>query len=228
MSDNSTSDDSTDTEYVRQPAVYVLARELNAANETYQGDEDMSPRFLLLPSGGAANRITLSGVLQNVVDKGTDSSYYQAEIVGPTGTFWVYAGQYQPECRNHIAELQDETPVRVSVTGKPSTFGDDGDMNISITPEAIGTIPPVEQFRWAHDAAVATISRVHRARSDNESVDSPVGADAVPDDALIDDPEQRLLASKAAVTALEAVDKQVDADAAGAADEAADAEQSEA
>ena len=52
---------------------------------------------MLLPTGAKANRIFVVGTLTETEDVGSDDEYWQGRIVDPTGRFFTYAGQYQPE-----------------------------------------------------------------------------------------------------------------------------------
>ena len=54
----------------------------------------------------------------------------------PTGSFFIYAGQYQPEAAQVLAEC--ETPAFVAIVGKPSTYTTaDGSVLTSVRPESI-------------------------------------------------------------------------------------------
>jgi hypothetical protein len=56
-------------------------------------------------------------IVTEYVSRDWNDPYMIAEIVGPTGTFYVYAGQYQVDAKAFIQDA--DTPAYVAVTGKP-------------------------------------------------------------------------------------------------------------
>jgi RPA family protein len=138
----------------------MFAREFNDGSETFkESDEERAPVYLLLPTGERANRIFFVGTLTETEDVGSDSEYWQGRVVDPTGTFYVYAGQYQPEAASALREL--EPPEYVAVAGKPRTFEtDDGETNVAVRPESITVVDDAARDRWVVEAAERTIERI--------------------------------------------------------------------
>ncbi|WP_096390107.1 RPA family protein [Halopenitus persicus] len=150
----------------REVARRVFATEFNDAGYTFKESEDeRAPVYSLLPTGESANRVFFVGTLTEKDDVGEDNEYWRGRIVDPTGTFFVYAGQYQPEAANTLREL--EPPAYVAVVGKPRTYEtDDGSINVSVRPESITRVDDVVRDRWVAEAAERTLERV--ARFDDE------------------------------------------------------------
>ncbi|MFB6353898.1 MAG: RPA family protein, partial [Halobacteriales archaeon] len=124
-----------------------------------ESDDERAPVYLLLPTGAAANRVFVVGTLTETEDVGSDSEYWRGRVVDPTGTFFVYAGQYQPEAAGVLREL--EPPAYVAVTGKPRTYEtDDGTVNVSVRPEAITVVDEPTRQRWVVETAERTLDRV--------------------------------------------------------------------
>src|SRR6056297_3415331 len=121
----------------REVARRAFAREFNDAGYTFkESDDERAPVYLLLPTGEKANRVFVVGTLTETEDIGDDSEYWRGRVVDPTGTFFVYAGQYQPDAASALRDA--ETPQYVAVVGKPRTFEtDDGSVNVSLRPESI-------------------------------------------------------------------------------------------
>jgi RPA family protein len=152
----------------RQPAVRVLASELNAAHtrDTFQeedkesGDDDRIPKFLVLPSGEGANRVMMTGIVTDLEDVGQDSEYLRLAVTDVAGdTFYAYAGQYAPNAKAKMKAL--DMPSRVSIVGKPSVYeDDDGNVYVSVTPESIQSIDESEYFRLLTDIAEHTVDRI--------------------------------------------------------------------
>jgi RPA family protein len=144
----------------REVARRVFAREFNDATHTFkESDDERAPLYALLPTGERANRVFLVGTLTETEDVGEDSEYWRGRIVDPTGTFYVYAGQYQPEAASSLRDA--EPPAYVAVVGKPRTFEtDDGGTNVSVRPESITTVDAATRDRWVVETARATTARV--------------------------------------------------------------------
>jgi len=151
----------------REVARRVFAREFNDASHTFkESDDERAPVYLLLPTGERANRVFLVGTLTEKEDVGEDDEYWRGRIVDPTGTFFVYAGQYQPDAASTLREL--EPPAYVAVVGKPRTYEtDDGSVNVSVRPESITAVDSVTRDRWVAEAATRTLERI--AAFDDES-----------------------------------------------------------
>ncbi|WP_435196551.1 RPA family protein [Natronomonas sp. EA1] len=144
----------------REVARRVFAAEFNDAGYTFkESDDERAPVYSLLPTGERANRVFLVGTLTEKEDVGDDSEYWRARIVDPTGTFFVYAGQYQPEATSMLREL--EPPAYVAVVGKPRTFErDDGSVNVSVRPESITVVDEDTRDRWVVETAQRTLDRI--------------------------------------------------------------------
>jgi RPA family protein len=150
------------TEMRREVAKRVFAGEFRDASHTFkESDEERAPTYLLLPTGEKANRIFAVGTVTEKEDIGTDSEYWKARVVDPTGTFLVYAGQYQPEAVDVIRDV--ETPEYVAVVGKPDTYepeGEDGDVITSIRPESLSVVDADTRDRWIAETAKRTLERI--------------------------------------------------------------------
>ncbi len=144
----------------REVARRVFAREFNDAIYTFkESDDERAPAYALLPTGERANRVFLVGTLTEKEDVGEDSEYWRGRIVDPTGTFYVYAGQYQPDPASMLRSL--EPPEYVAVAGKPRTYEtDDGEVNVSVRPESITVVPEAVRDRWVIETAQQTLDRI--------------------------------------------------------------------
>jgi len=144
----------------REVARRVFADEFNDATFSFkESDDDRAPVYALLPTGQKVNRVFFVGTLTEKDDVGEDNEYWRGRIVDPTGTFFVYAGQYQPEATSTLRDL--EPPAYVAVVGKPRTYEtDDGTVNVSVRPESIQVVDAATRDRWVVETAERTIDRV--------------------------------------------------------------------
>ncbi len=152
----------------REVARRVFAREFNDATYTFkESDDDRAPVYVLLPTGERANRVFVVGTLTETQDVGEDSEYWQGRIVDPNGgTFFTYAGQYQPDAASMLREL--EPPAYVAVVGKPRTYEtDEGEINVSVRPESITKVDESVRDRWVVETAEQTLGRI-KSMADDE------------------------------------------------------------
>ncbi len=144
----------------REVARRAFAAEFNDATYTFkESDDDRAPVYSLLPTGERANRVFVVGTLTETEDVGDDSEYWRGRIVDPTGTFFAYAGQYQPEATSVLRET--ETPEYVAVVGKPRSYEtDEGEVNVSLRPESITVVDDDTRNRWVVETADRTLDRI--------------------------------------------------------------------
>jgi RPA family protein len=166
----------------REVARRAFAGEFNDASEQFkESDDERAPQYLLLPTGAAANRVFFVGTLTEKEDVGDDSEYWRGRVVDPTGTFYVYAGQYQPDAAALLREL--EPPAYVAVVGKPRTYDADGTIYVSVRPESITVVDADTRDRWVVETARRTLERIDAFDDDTneygkmarEEYDLPVG-----------------------------------------------------
>ena len=153
----------------RETARRVFATEFNDATYTFkESDDDRAPVYALLPTGERANRVFFVGTLTETEDVGDDGEYWRGRVVDPTGTFFVYAGQYQPDAAGFLRDA--EPPVYVAVVGKPRTFEtDDGEVNVSVRPESITEVDAATRDRWVVETAEQTLDRVAAFEDDDDA-----------------------------------------------------------
>lgn len=158
----------------REPGKRAFAAEYADATEMFkESDDERAPKFAVLPTGERANRVFVIGTLTEAQDiSGSDKSeYWQARVVDPTGVFYVYAGQYQPEAMSALQEI--ETPEFVAVVGKPRSYEtDDGEIRTSLTPESVTVVDEATRNRWVVETSEQTLNRINKfAEGDSEGED---------------------------------------------------------
>ena len=145
----------------REVARRAFAAEFNDASYTFrESDDERAPIYLLLPTGERANRVFVVGTLTEKENIGEESEYWRGRVVGPTGTFFAYAGQYQPEAAATLREI--EPPAYVAIVGKPRTYEpEDGDgVLVSIQPESVSVVDANTRDRWVVETAERTLDRI--------------------------------------------------------------------
>jgi len=147
--------------FTRQVAHRIFASELRNTSIALERDtEDVyAPQFVVTPTGAKINRVFIVGTMTEAEDIGTDTEYWRARISDPTGTFFVYAGQYAPDAMRTIAGI--DIPSFVAVVGKVKAYTTEEDeMRISISPIVVNVVDAVTRDRWVMETAMQTIERV--------------------------------------------------------------------
>ena len=148
----------------REIAWRVFAGEFNDANKEVSDGGERSPSYLVTPLGAKINRLFVVGVLTDVENVATDEApMWRARLQDPTGTYHVYAGQYQPEAAAALAKLKP--PAFVAVTGKSRLFApDSGGTYTSIRPEGVKVVNEALRDYWILDACRSLKKRLEALR----------------------------------------------------------------
>ncbi|TLZ64856.1 MAG: hypothetical protein E6K16_03735 [Methanobacteriota archaeon] len=148
----------------REIAWRVFAGEYNDATKDVSDGGDRSPSYVVTPLGARINRLFVVGVLTDVENVATDEApMWRARLQDPTGTYHVYAGQYQPEASAALAKLKP--PAFVAVTGKSRLFTpDSGGTYTSIRPETVKVVDEALRDYWILDACRSLKKRLEGLR----------------------------------------------------------------
>jgi RPA family protein len=152
--------------FSREVARRIFLEELKGSNYAFRDGEDQhqyAPQYVLTPTGAKCNRVFLVGTLTERDDIGGDTEYWRGRVVDPTGSILIYAGQYQPEAAQILANI--EPPAFIAVVGKPNLYQtEDGNIIISIRAEAIQTVDESTRNQWILDTARRTEERLRSLR----------------------------------------------------------------
>lgn len=149
------------TQFKRQSAIRILAAELKETTIKMPktSDDQYEAQMYTLPSGVNASRVLLAGTAVEKEDVGKDEPFWRLRVADPSGAFYLYAGQYQPEAAQVIQSLQ--IPCFITVIGKLSIYSPDENTVItSIKPETITIINGDERNSLLADITAQTINRM--------------------------------------------------------------------
>lgn len=137
---------------MRELAWRVFAGEYNDATLEVNGGGERAPSYVITPLGAKVNRIFVVGVITDVENVGTDMQpMWRARVADPTGTFHLYAGQYQPEAAAVLSKLKP--PVFGAVVGKSRTYTpESGTVYTSIRPERVKAVDEGVRDFWILEA----------------------------------------------------------------------------
>ncbi len=137
---------------MREVAWRLFAGEYNDANLEIEGTGERAPSYVVTPLGAKVNRIFVVGVITDVENVGTDMQpMWRARVSDPTGTFHVYAGQYQPEAAAALSKLKP--PVFGAIVGKSRVYSPEpGTVYTSIRPEVIKAVDERVRDFWILEA----------------------------------------------------------------------------
>jgi len=150
----------------REIAWRLFAGEYNDSNLEAGGGGGRAPTYVVTPLGARVNRLFVVGVLTDVENVGTDGQpMWRARISDPTGTFHVYAGQYQPEAAAKLAKIKP--PAFAAVMGKARTYSPDqakGTVYTSIRPEMVKVVDENVRDYWILEACRSLKQRLAAMR----------------------------------------------------------------
>jgi RPA family protein len=159
----------------RQPAKRLFAEELTQATHSFtrpeDEDDDRAPKFTLLPSGEAANRVFVVGTLIETADVGSDAEFWKGRVMAAGAAVNLYAGQYQAEALDVLRSA--ETPSYVAVVGKIHHYETEYGVQVSIQPESITVVDRDARDSWVAETIDATQKRLGAlASGDSEATDA--------------------------------------------------------
>src|SRR2546428_3668073 len=116
------------------------------------GVGDRAPSYIVPPLGAKVNRVFVVGVITDVENVGSDiQPMWRARVSDPTGTFHIYAGQYQPEAAATLSKLKP--PVFGAIVGKSRIYSPEaGTAFTSIPPQRIKSVDEAVRDYWILEA----------------------------------------------------------------------------
>lgn len=148
----------------REVAWRVFAHEYtNSTCVETKGGERL-PSYVITPLGAKVNRLFIVGTLTSTEDVGSESTQLiRARVADPTGVFYVYAGQYQPQVLQYLKRL--EPPVFIAIVGKSRTFTpESGRIYVSVRPEVVKKVDAATRRYWILSACKSTKERLEAMR----------------------------------------------------------------
>ncbi len=146
----------------REPAWRVFAHEFNQSTLQYKEDEERGPTYVISPTGAKINRMFVVGVLTEVEDVRSSHDLWRARIADPTGSFTVYAGQYQEDAAAFLA--QAETPQFVTVLGRGRLYTRNETTYASVWSEEVTSTSDRVRNNWVINTAERTLDRLEALR----------------------------------------------------------------
>ncbi|MGI0150196.1 MAG: RPA family protein, partial [Thermoplasmata archaeon] len=136
----------------REVAWRLFASEYNDATLEAEGGGERPPSYIVTPLGARVNRVFVVGVITDVENVGTDlQPMWRARVSDPSGTFHVYAGQYQPEAASAMSKLKP--PVFGAIVGKSRIYSpQEGTTYTSIRPETVKAVDESVRDFWILEA----------------------------------------------------------------------------
>lgn len=137
---------------IREVAWRVFAGEYNDSTYVYTEGGERAPSYVVTPLGARINRLLVVGVITEVENIATEEEpMWRARLEDSTGTFYLSAGQYQPEAAQQLAKL--EPPVFAAVMGKSRVYSpEEGTIYVSIRPEMVTEVGEDLRDFWVLEA----------------------------------------------------------------------------
>lgn len=144
----------------REVAWRIFAAEYNSSSMELKGEEERAPSYVITPLGAMVNRIYVVGVITDIENMGTaEEPLWRGRVSDPTGTFYISAGQYQPEAALAMSKLKP--PAFVAVVGKSRTYSpEEGTMYVSVRPERVAVVDERIRDNWVLETCKSTLERI--------------------------------------------------------------------
>jgi RPA family protein len=144
----------------REVSWRMFAEEYNSSSMEHSGEGEKPVSYVITPLGAKVNRMMIVGVITDVEDVGEEGKpRYRARITDPTGTFYISAGEYQPEAAAALSKMTP--PAFAAVVGKSRLYSpEEGVTYLSIRPESIREVDAEARDYWVLETAKSTLQRV--------------------------------------------------------------------
>ena len=144
----------------REVSWRVFAEEYASSSMEHAGEGEKPVSYVVTPLGAKVNRMLVVGVVTEIEDVGEEGRpRYRAKVEDPTGTFYISAGEYQPEAAAALSKMTP--PVFAAVVGKSRVYSpEEGVTYLSIRPERIREVSEEERDFWVLETARSTLSRM--------------------------------------------------------------------
>ncbi len=145
---------------VREVSWRVFAEEYASSTMEHSGEGDKPVSYVVTPLGARINRMLVVGVVTEVEEVGEEGRpRYRARIEDPTGTFYLSAGEYQPEAAASLSKISP--PAFAAVVGKSRAYSpEEGVTYLSIRPERMREVTGEARDNWVLETARSTLTRI--------------------------------------------------------------------
>ena len=145
---------------VREVSWRVFAEEYASSTMEHSGEGEKPVSYVVTPLGARVNRMLVVGVVTEVEEVGEEGRpRYRARMEDPTGTFYLSAGEYQPEAAVSLSKISP--PAFAAVVGKSRAYSpEEGVTYLSIRPERIREVTGEARDNWVLETAKSTLVRI--------------------------------------------------------------------
>lgn len=145
---------------IREVSWRVFAEEYASSTMEHSGEGEKPVSYVVTPLGARVNRMLVVGVVTEVEEVGEEGRpRYRARMEDPTGTFYLSAGEYQPEAAASLSKISP--PAFAAVVGKSRAYSpEEGVTYLSIRPERIREVTGEARDNWVLETAKSTLVRI--------------------------------------------------------------------
>jgi len=148
----------------RETAWRMFSNEFNNAALDMSSGEERAPSYVVTPLGAKVNRLFIVGVVTDTENIGTsESPMIRARLADPAGSYYLSAGQFQPDAMGVLKELKP--PEFVAVIGKGKVYAPDDTVRLlSVRPETVSRCDAALRDYWIYETCVSTLARIEMMR----------------------------------------------------------------
>jgi RPA family protein len=144
----------------RETAWRMFSKEFNDATLDINSGEERAPSYVVTPLGAKVNRLFIVGVVTDIDEIGTsENPMIRAKVADSAGSYYLSAGQFQPEAMASLKELKP--PEFVAVVGKAKVYAPDDTVRLlSVRPEEVKKCDAELRDYWIYETAVSMMRRI--------------------------------------------------------------------
>ncbi|HDP96489.1 MAG TPA: hypothetical protein ENN25_02215 [Euryarchaeota archaeon] len=158
----------------RELAWRVFSKEFNSSTLDIISTEEKAPSYVVTPLGAKVNRVFAVGVVTDTENIGSEESpMIRARMADPSGSYYISAGQFQPEATMVLRDIQP--PEFVAIVGKARVYSPDESVRLlSIRPEVIRKCDSKLRDYWVYETCRMTLQRIDIMKEAMEMSDPSV------------------------------------------------------
>jgi RPA family protein len=181
----------------------LIAEAVRTTHDLPRGEGQYEAQTYRTPTGRIISKVMIAGVAVEKEDVGKDQSMWRLRVSDPSGAMHVYAGTYQPEAAQVIAQL--EIPAFVAVVGKLNLYkpeAEDGNVIVSIRPDSVTLIDGVARDNLILDASLSTLKSLRKTTDETRKEIANIYGEK-------DGKEAYILVARQAIESLEPISEKI-------------------
>ena len=156
----------------REPAKWILSKELKDTNVMEETHEDQSKPYIITPLGTRVKRVIITGM---ITSKNVDDNLTKATVADNSGAFYIsaFASGYNAEAKFDLDSMEQDSAVMVM--GRVNPFRtEEGAFYFNINPEMVVRLDSPGMEMWKSRAVWIAMRKIYAIREALKAEDTDV------------------------------------------------------